>query len=465
MFKNCIVFTILSLIFISYIHAAPSDQTNLNDIAKEVYIYAYPLVLMDITKNVMTNVSAPVSFGPGMKTPVNQFANMMAFPSPTFEAVVRPNADTLYASAWLDLTKEPMVLSVPNSEGRYYLLPMLDAWTNVFASPGTRTTGNKSGNFVIVGPAWKGTIPAGLKTISAPTNLVWLVGRIQTNGPTDYDNVHKFQKQLKLVPLSAWHKGKYTPPTYPVNPKIDMQTSPPKQVASMDGLSFFKHFTNLLKTNPPHPSDTKIITQMKRLGINPGKDLDETTLTKEQKEAMNQAQNTTLPIIRQSIISSSKPVNGWIIRRKDIGSYDNHYMTRAGIALVGLGANLPQDAIYPITFVDNQGQPLNGENRYVIHFAKNQIPPVNGFWSLTLYNPSGYFVENQIHRYAIGDRDKLHFNEDGSLDIFIQHEPPADQSNWLPAPKSDFNLTLRLYWPKVSVINGEWSPPGVIKQK
>lgn len=443
----------------SSLYSAGTPKDKIYTLGKQAYIYAYPLVLMGVTEEVMTNVSAVDE----SHAPVNQFANIYTFPAPEFKEVIRPNVDTLYSSAWLNLEKEPIILSIPDSNNRYYLLPMLDAWTDVFASLGKRTTGTKKVDFVIVGPTWNGTLPNGLKKITAPTNIVWIIGRTQTNGVGDYQAVNEFQKNLHLTPLSAWGKGEYTPAANQVNPAIDTKTPPPKQVENMDAVTFFKKFAELLKTNPPHPSDAAMLAELKQIGIIPGKDFDPSKLTSQQIELLNKAIQDAQTQIDNSINMEGKQQNGWNIALTHIGTYDNNYLARAVVARFGLGANIPQDAIYPFTIVDSTGQQLNGKNKYVMHFGKNNMPPVNGFWSLTMYDTDGYFVPNPINRYAIGDRDKLKLNADGSLDIYIQNEKPSEDkvSNWLPAPPGDFNLLLRFYWPKPAIQNGAWIIPGV----
>jgi hypothetical protein len=434
---------------------APAE---IQKITKEAYIFGYPLVLMDVTRQVGTACPKP---GPNC-APMNQFEHKSAFPDHTFTDVVSPNVDTLYSTTWLDLSKEPMVLSVPDTKGRYYLMPMLDAWTNVIASPGARTTGTGKGDFAIVGPGFKGKLPSGLKKIESPTNLVWIIGRTQTNGKADYEAVHTIQKEYKLTPLSAWGKP-YTPPTdVPVDQKVSKE-APVKQVEKMDAQEFFGRLNVLMEANPPAPADAKAMQKFAALGIAPGKKFSlegfdpaaKSALEKDVKEAYQE-------IMAKAKKPPSKVVNGWMLSY-DLGSYGTNYPYRAAIALVGLGANLPADALYPLTRVDGEGKPLTGKNKYVMHFTKDQIPPVKAFWSLTLYNDKQFFVKNPLNRYAIGDRDKLKFNPDGSLDLYIQHESPGKdkESNWLPAPKDSFNLIMRLYWPKKSVLDGSWAPPPV----
>jgi hypothetical protein len=431
-------------------------------IAVDAYIYGYPLVLMYITKKVTTNVPKAER----ENAPVNQIAHLRAFPDYTFTDVVSPNADTLYSIAWLDLQSEPIVLSVPDVDKRYYLMPLLDAWTNVFASPGTRTTGNRKGDFSVVGPDWKGKLPVGVHEIKSPTNMVWLIGRTQTDGKQDYANVHAIQDQYLLTPLSAWGKL-YTPPAnVPVEAEIDVKTPPVDQVARMDAATFFPRLNALMKDNPPAAADKNALKRFAAIGVEPGKLFDLASQDPAFARGLAQAVSTAqAKIVAEAGKPHGKIVNGWQVM-KNTGSYGTDYLWRAVVALVGLGANLPEDAVYPHATADAAGQPLTGAHRYVVRFPNGQLPPVGAFWSLTMYNARQAFAQNPLNRYAIGDRDNLRFNDDGSLTIFIQHDSPGKEkeSNWLPAPADSFNVLMRLYWPKREALDGAWKMP-LIEQR
>lgn len=428
------------------------------------YIYGFPLVLMDVTKNVLTNTPTLTQ----TKAPLNQLFSKKTFPDPSFTEVVSPNADTLYTQAWLDLTKEPMILSVPDMGDRYYLFPMLDEWSNVFFSPGTRTTGNKKGNFAITGPNWKGILPNGVQGIQSPTNFVWIIGRIQTNGSSDFAAVNKLQEQFKLTPLSAWKTTNYRPISKAsVNSNIDSKTAPVEQVLKMDGVKFFKRLAQILKTVPIPKSDTEYVKQFEKFGFVPGKNFDTSNLSAQQVQELNQLVKKAQNKIKENWDKHpfALTVNGWGVITKGIGTYGTNYDVRAAVAYGGLGANLPEDAIYPATNVDSNGHLLNGQFHYVIHFDKGDLPPAKAFWSITMYNDRHFFVRNPLNRYALGDRDQLKFNPDGSLDIYIQNLAPSNdkKSNWLPAPQGNFNLLFRLYEPKDEALNGTWKPPEIKK--
>ncbi len=431
----------------------------------EAVVYGLPLVIMDITRAKTTNVVHPEAFA----APVNQFVNVRAFPDASFKDVVRANVDTLYSSAWLDLSKEPIVLSVPDTKGRYYLMPMMDAWTNVFASPGKRTTGTKAGHYAVTGPGWTGTLPAGVTELKSPTNMVWIIGRTQTDGPTDYAAVHALQDGYQLVPLSSFGKP-YTPPEGVVDPAVDMKTAPVDQLKAMSAEAYFNRLAALLKSNPPPASEAPILEKLKAIGVIPGEKFDPSTLDPAVAKGLEQSVSVALEKLTAASKETGAPVNGWRVPPMVLGNYGTEYGARAVVALIGLGANLPQDAVYPSAYVDADGQPLNGANRYVIHFDKDSTPPVQAFWSITMYDADSFFVANPINRYAVSSWMPLKKNADGSLDIYVQTDSPGKdkESNWLPAASGSFNVTLRMYWPTEqapTIMDGSWKPPGVTKVK
>jgi hypothetical protein len=417
---------------------------------------------MDATKAQLTATPRPIA----MAAPVNQFANLPEFPDASFESVVSPNADTLYSSAWLDLTEEPIVLSVPDTDGRYYLLPMLDAWTNVFASPGARTTGTHSGDFAIVGPDWRGGLPRGVREIDAPTSMVWIIGRTQTNGRSDYDAVHEVQSGYRLTPVGSWPAGPSRDDTRQAG-RPDPAASgaaPVDQVAAMDAETFFGAAARLLMDNPPRHADTAAMARMRHIGVAPGS-FGWDGLHGGARRAISSGMADGLAAIEAEGRKPHAEIrNNWALIY-DLGQYGTDYLRRAAVAWLGLGANLPSDALYPITRVDADGKPLNGSSGYLLHFEVGETPPVHAFWSLTMYNDRQFFVDNPLDRYAIGDRDPLELNADGSLDLLIQHTRPVEraESNWLPAPAGDFNLILRMYWPRAVALDGTWAPPALTR--
>jgi hypothetical protein len=429
----------------------PPAKEDIYRIGLQAYIYAYPLVLADKTRLVFVQ-----------RFPMNRFNHAVAFPPSTARTVVRPNIDTLYSSAWLDLAQEPIILSLPDTGGRYYLVQVMDAWTETIAVPGKRTTGTQASQFAIIGPNWKGSLPSNLPVIKSSTNLVWIIGRIQTNTPADYANVHNLQKGFNVVPLSAGVRAEASVPSSVIIPAPNRGDglTPPAQVAGMDANTFFKTFTALLRDNPSHPEDAPFVAELKTIGIIPGEPFDTAKLDPEALQTLERAVRDARKQMASGIRTTRIVRNGWGFNL-NIGRYGTDYLTRALTALGGLGALPPEEAFYTGTAVDNSGNKLTGGNRYVLHFDKTGFPPVKAFWSATLYDSDGYFVPNPLNRFGLGDRDPLRYNSDGSLDLFIQQDRPAKELevNWLPAPGGVFNLSLRLYWPNPEVLNGRWTPP------
>ncbi len=435
-----------------------SHVEDVDAIAFDAYIYLYPLVTMDITRIQMINT--PSDKAKGVMGPMNEFHHFREFPDVNFRTVVRPNFDTLYSVTWVDMTKEPVIVSVPDSDGRYYMLPMLDMWTDVFAVPGWRTTGTIAGNYAYVAPGWKGTLPDGVTRIDAPTPYGWIVGRTKASVQT-YDDVHKFQDGLKVTLLSQWGKER-VPAPFKLDPTVDMKTPPLDQVNAMNGKEFFEYATLLMTLHRPHITDADIVARMKKIGIVVGQELDFDKLDPAVQHALQKAPSIGLKAIKAHLPTIGVMENGWSVMRENAGVYGVDYLQRATITLAGLGCNKPVDAMYPLIVTDADGHTPQGDQNYVIHFDKGELPPVSSFWSLTMYDADGFQVANPINRYAIGDRDALKFNADGSLDIYIQVESPGKdkESNWLPSPKQGtLGLTMRLYAPKRSVLDGTWMPP------
>jgi hypothetical protein len=453
--------------------AEPVTEQEAHAIAVDAYVYLYSLVTMDITRKQLTNIEP----GKGaLGGPMNAFVNASTFPAADFKAVVRPNFDTLYSSAYLDLTKEPVVVSVPDTGGRYYLLPMLDMWSDVFASPGWRTTGTQAGNFLVAPPGWRPDLrdrfidelklPKETQRIDAPTPYVWIIGRTKTDGPPDYDAVHKIQAGFKITPLSQWGKSP-EPVTVKVDPAVDMKTPPKLQVDTMAAGKYFAYAAELMKLHPSHPTDQPIVAQMKRIGFEPGKSFDIATLDPAVKKGIESAPEDARILMEWKMPTLARVANGWSMNTDTMGVYGNYYLKRALVAQFGLGANLPEDAIYPINLGDETGKPLEGANRYSIHFDKGAAPPARAFWSITLYDQQGFQVANNLNRFAVSSWMPFKYNADGSLDLYFQNESPGkdNEANWLPAPKGPFNLTMRLYSPRSEALTGKWNPPPVAKMQ
>jgi hypothetical protein len=437
------------------------SEQDAHAIGVAAYLYFYSPVTMDLTRKQLTNVAKAEA----VHAPMNTFANVPTFPPADMKVVVRPNFDTLYSSAWLDMTKEPMIVSVPDTHGRYYLLPMLDMWTDVFASPGWRTTGTQTGNFAVVPPGWSGPLPAGVVRIDAPTPYVWIIGRTKTDGPADYDAVHAIQAGFKITPISQWGKAA-EPVVGTVDPGVDMKTPPKITVDTMPAGKFFAYAAEILKLQPPHITDQPILAQMQRIGIERGKSFDIDKVDPAIKAGLETAPQDAQKLMAWKVASVARIANGWSMNTDTMGVYGNYYLKRAIVTQLGLGANLPEDAIYPINLADDTGKPLDGGNAYILHFEKGATPPVDAFWSITLYDSEGYQVANSLNRFAVSSWMPFKYGPDGSLDLYFQNASPGTdkEANWLPAPKGPFNLTMRLYAPKSDALTGKWNPPPVTKE-
>ncbi len=432
-------------------------------IASDAYVFGYPLVTMEMTRRVMTNVVKPE----GSRAPMGTLIRLRAYPDASFRDVTAPNADTLYTTAFLDVGDEPWVVSVPDMKDRYFLLPFLNGWTEVFQVPGSRTTGSGAKTYLVTGPGWSGKVPDGMVQLKSSTSIVWMLGRIYCSGtPEDYAAVHALQDQFKLFPLSALGKD-YTPPAGKVDPAIDMKTSVRDQVNALSAADYFTLLAELMKRNPPAAKDAPALERFKQVDLVPRQNFDAKAMDTRWAKRLPQLSYDRIMLHFKHSDGDIQDINGWGYTTKT-GTYGTDYLQRALITAIGLGANRPQDAVYPTSLKDKDGAEYSGANKYELRFAPGQLPPVKGFWSLTMYDAGMFFVANPIDRYSMSMRTDPKLEADGSLVIYVQNESPgADkQANWLPAPKDRFNLMLRLYWPDEndpSILNGSWVIPAVTK--
>jgi len=443
---------------IAIVLAAVSIQQGIQIVKEgaQAYLFSYSLVLMDTTRQVMAD---PLNG----RAPLNHFAHIQNFPDHNFRQVIRPNCDTLYSTAWIDLSPEPLILSVPDTKGRYYVMPFMDAWTNVFATIGSRTTGTGPGNYLIAGPQWQGEIPIDVKAIRSPTNMTWLIGRIQANGEADFPRVHKLQNGFTLTPLSRWADRMANKGIIKIDdPQAKRTKDPSEMVEKMDTETFFSVFSQILEKQPAAAEDAPMLNILSDFGIEAGKPFELNNLGIVRRILLKQSVKSARNKLKEIAKSDRSSENNWAVIRKGIGVYGTNYAVRAFVSYYGLGALMPAEAAYPYSNKDKTGLPLSGKHQYRLHFNVGKTPPVKAFWSLTMYDPRGFLIKNPINRYAIGDRDPLKFNADGSLDILIQHNRPSQGiSNWLPAPDESFLVVLRLYQAKNEFLNGNWKLPAI----
>ena len=434
-------------------------------IATEAYIYGYPLVTFDMARRQQTNVAAPDA----EHAPMGQMIKMRSYPAVDNHCCAAPNADTLYTEVWLDVSKEPWILGIPEMGDRYYIVPFLDGWSDVVHVASTYATGGKAQTYAVTGPGWSGTLPKGVTEVKSPTGMVWVLGRVYSSGtPEDYKAVHALQDKFSVVPLSAWGKT-YTPAPAAVEPGFDMKTSVRKLVNGLDAFDYLKLLAQLMKTNPPTAADAPIVAQMARIGLVPGQDFDPGKLGVIDREVIKTVPK--LALVEMGVhLKKQKTTNGWLFFTKGVGVFGTDYLTRGMANLLGPGWNRAQDAVYPLSQKDPSGDAYDGAKyKYVIHFEKGQLPPAEAFWSITMYDEDFFFFPNKINRYDLAKRDRLAIAPDGSVDLYLQAEPPGGNrdANWLPAPKGKFQLVMRIYAPRQappSILDGTWTPPPARRQ-
>jgi hypothetical protein len=436
------------------------DRAELTRLAREAYCYFYPLVIMEMTRRRMTNVAEGAR---PARSPMNVFAHAREFPPAQFRTIVRPNFDTLYSTVWADVSLEPVIITVPPIADRFYMLPCYDMWTEVFASPGTRTNGSDGFAFALCRRDWRGTLPAGVERIDAPTDVVWVLGRIEARGAADFPEVHRIQDQLGVSTPSrfpaALPRSSFVP-----DETMDMRTPPMLQVDQMTPAEFFALAARLVTAQAPHPTDWNMLARLTRLGFVVGEPYELAAQPEAVQVAFEDVAGGARRVAAARVAQAGTEANGWRTHNDHMAVWGNSYLQRAMIARWGLGANPPEESTYPSADVDAEGERLNGARRYRLHFDADALPPVDAFWSLTAYDQLGYQIANPIDRFALGDRDPLRHNADGSLDLLIQASPPEDDwcGNWLPVDGGAFVLTLRLYLPRESALSGRWQPPPIV---
>ena len=433
----------------------------------KAYVYGYPLLDTDRVFLSSTSVNVPNGAGGG---PVNRFSNIRRLANPSDRTVVAPNHDTLYSTAWLNLRPQPIVVHMPAVKGRFVVFELLDPYTENFVNIGS--VGLSPGDYAVVPPGWHGRLPRGVRLIRSPYSRVWIIGRTYIRNAADTPNVVRVQNQYSLTPLNRWGTNyRPRPPRHPDRTPIAFTI--PGTLSGQDPLQFFDALGAQLRQFPPPAADRPLLRQLATVGIGPG-------LIPSENSRLSAA---TLQGLRDAVAAGYKQVtadlqtyflqvapkhHGWLVGRT--GSYGTNYALRAVVDRVGLGAPLSRLAIYPFTVTDSNLQPLTGSSRYVAHFSARDLPfPARAFWSLTMYDSNGFFVPNQAHVYLINNRTPLHYNRDGSLDLYIQPtEPrdPAQREAWLPSPAGrSFRLIMRLYQPVdiPGIISGSsWQPPTVL---
>ncbi len=451
-------------------HALSGTQSEYDralQLGIKAYVYGIPL--LDTNRVFLTSTSVNVPDGAG-GGPVNQFSNVRRLAKPSDKTLVAPNHDTLYSMAWLNLSRQPIVAHMPVVKHRFVVFELVDPYTNNFAAIGS--VGSPPGNYAIIPPGWHGRLPHGVRRIDSPYTRVWVIGRTYIKDRADTPNVVRIQNKYSLTPLDKW--GTDYKPKRPKH--VDRKSKQYKIPGTQPGenpLAFFDALGDQLKKFPPPTADRPLLRQLAKFGIGPGMHpsadgkLDAAT-RRGLRDSVAAGAKQVMADVQTTFLTDAPKDNGWLVART--GTYGTDYKTRALVDYIGLGAPVSRLAIYPFTVTDRNLQPLTGANRYVAHFSAADLPfPVKAFWSMTLYDSHGFLVPNSAHVYLINNRSRVHYNADGSLDIYIQHARPSSalaRRNWLPAPAGRaFRLIMRLYKPVnvAGILSGRsWQPPTVL---
>lgn len=428
--------------------AAAAQQTMAaQELLEQAYLYAFPLVLMDATRKVSTNTETPN----GTRAPINQFIHAEKLADAASRAVVTPNVDTIYTQAFLDVGAEPMLYGVPQTD-RFFNVQVLDAWTN------TAAVLEAPGLYAITRSDWQGELPEGVQRIDVPTTRVWTIARIVLSGQEDLPNVRAIQDKMQLMPLSAYQMDRWTAPAGKYDPAYDFV--PVQHVLALSPQEFFDTANQLMETNPPAAADAPMLRELAALHVGPGEKFDDKALGLFSGLRWKLMLLQLKGKLKAEAANYAQQMGQWIYYGDPIGDFGTAYTYRAMVALMGLGANTTDVAIYPKTDVDSTGAVLTGKKTYTLHIEAEPPTKEKGFWSVTAYGEDDFLIDNAIDRYCVNDRSGLHRNPDGSIDIILSKEAPEDTTNWLPVGEGDFHLFLRIYKPDTAALEG-WQPPVV----
>ena len=427
--------------------AKPDTETAWK-LVREAYVYALPLLLTDATRRVSTNTDGTKAG----RAPVNQFTHAVRLADASFKTIVTPNVDTPYSQAWLDISAEPVIYVMPKAD-RFFCMQILDAWTN------TAAVLDRAGTYAITLPGWKGKLPKGVTRVNVPTATVWFLGRILLLGNNDMPNVRAIQQKMQLLPLSAYVKGgAYTPPAGTYSPREEFV--PVREVLSLSPEEFFGTANALMKANPPAAADAALLKKLAPVNAGPGLTFSAALLGENVSARWKDMIAKLRPGLEAECARFGKNFGNWTFWGRPIGDFGKEYAYRALVALAGLGANTVDTAIYPKCDTDENGAKLTGRKTYVLHFSS--LPPVRkgGFWSVTAYGGDDFLIDNPLNRYCINDRSSFRKNADGSADIILSAEAPAETDNWLPAAKDGYHLYLRIYLPDTKALS-TWKAPTI----
>jgi hypothetical protein len=432
-----------------------TTSRQIRRLGADAFVFGFPLLAMTTAMRHATSVPVPT----GERAPLNRFAHIRRFPDASFDAIVGADAHTLYSQAWLDLAEKPILLELPDTGGRSYLLTLLDAWNNVIASFGPRTANAGNRAYAIFGPDSTDAGPDDARRLDAPTSNVWAIWHLHADGREDLEAGLAIQRSLTLSPPGNNGTGR-PPPSGPTNPTLDRSAAPQRLVLSMDAPAFLAELAMQMGPNPPTTDDGPLLERLTAIDLHPGEPFDYFGLPAPIREALATGIEDGKKAAAQ--YPGRRTEGGWQTVQPATGSFGSDHLERARFANLALGISHPEDAVFPLSHTDARGRQLSGAHRYILRFEPGRLPPVGAHWSLAVYDMDQVFVQNSIDRHALGDRDDPELEADGALEIAIQHDrPDRSDANWLPTPDGDFSLMLHMYWPNQRVLDGSWTVPPV----
>ncbi|QZT37370.1 DUF1254 domain-containing protein [Halosquirtibacter xylanolyticus] len=437
-----------------------SDKTVDVDDAIEVYDYTYPLVIMGLSQDLMLDNPLRPKQKPNCLIKFKQLAQ------PKNKAVVLGNRNTLYTVGWIDLSKGPVIFTFPDMGERYFVMPLIDAWTNTFKSIGSRTTGQGPKKYFLVNDSFKGDTPSGFEKIVCPTNMVWITGRIQADNDDDAKKAAMLQDKYVVMTYQEYNGGENPFKTWKAQYSALKVRKPVPYTLKMSAKEYYDLFLKMFANNQTFSFDTEMVKLLGKFGVERGKTLSFDQLSSTSKKVLTDGLVAQQKIYLEAFYKGSSQKKPWIFDTTEMGVWGDNYKKRAYWAMWGLGANLVEDAVYGVTQLDSDMKSLDGGKVYVIHFDKGGEPDVGAFWSITTYNIEGYLEKNSENRYASGSNMPLKYNKDGSLDLYMSFKKPKGvaEYNWIPAPQKEFKILFRMYWPKESVLDGTWKLPSVVQK-
>lgn len=453
---------LMTIVLLAGVCACAEPATSADEawaLVRQAYIYGFPLMLMDATLTVGTNVETPENG----KAPVNQVGHARSLATAAFRQVVTPNVDTLYSQIFYDLSEDALVIQKPAVD-RYLTFQVMDAWSDTVAVLGTGADTQDANTYLLTGPGFDGEVPEGMTRVEIPTDIGWIIGRTLCYGPEDLENIYDVQAQMDVLTLRLWESGDAQPAGV-YDP--DKDGTPIQIVLGMGPKAFFDRMSELMLQNPAYPEDAELLNAIAAVGVGPGLSFDPAVLGEDAAERWKAMLTGMTAELTESAGRFQVKNGAFRFLGDPISRFGQEYDYRALVAIGGFGANPVDVAVYMKAGFDDAGDALSGENSYILHFEPDALPPVeeNGFWSITAYGDDDFLIDNPLNRYAINDRSDFELNDDGSLDILLQAEAPEEHANnWLPTGNAGFHLFMRVYLPRETVQDGTWQAPALTKQ-